>query len=128
MHPSVCGFHEDCVEGLASGSALVSRLDGRRVRDVAADDPVWEPVIAYIAAMAHAIVCGAGPQRIAIGGGVVTAQPHLLARIEAALSKSLNGYMQLPPIDGYVTPPALGDMAGPMGSIALATAACAAVA
>jgi fructokinase len=128
MHPSVCGFHEDCVEGLASGSALVSRLDGRRVRDVAADDPVWEPVIAYIAAMAHAIVCGAGPQRIAIGGGVVTAQPHLLARIEAALSKSLNGYMQLPPIDGYVTPPALGDMAGPMGSIALAAAACAAVA
>lgn len=122
-HPSVCGFHADCVEGLASGSALVSRLGGRRVRDVAADDPVWESVIAYIAAMAHALVCGAGPQRIAIGGGVITAQPHLLARIEAALVQSLNGYMKLPRVGDYITAPGLGGMAGPMGSIALAAAA-----
>jgi fructokinase len=127
-HPSVCGFHEDCVEGLASGTALVSRLGGRRVRDVAADDPVWESVIAYIAAMAHALVCGAGPQRIAIGGGVITAQPHLLARIEEALAKSLNGYMKLPRTGDYITAPGLGGMAGPMGSIALAAAALAAAA
>jgi fructokinase len=122
-HPSVCGFHHDCVEGLASGSALVSRLAGRAVRDVAADDPVWEPIVHTIAAMAHALVCGAGPERIAIGGGVVTAQPHLVARIEKALVETLNGYMQLPRIDGYVTRPGLGDMAGPMGSIALAATA-----
>lgn len=122
-HPSVCGFHTDCVEGLASGTALVSRIGGRRVRDLAEDDPVWEPVIEYLAAMAHALVCGAGPRRIAMGGGVITAQPHLLARIEAALAKSLNGYMTLPAIDGYIVAPALGDMAGPMGSIALAAAA-----
>lgn len=127
-HASVCAFHMDCVEGLASGSALVSRIGGRRVRDLGEDDPVWEPVIAYIAAMAHALVCGAGPQRIAMGGGVLTAQPHLLTRIEAALARSLNGYMTLPRIDGYITAPALGDLAGPMGSIALAAAACEAAA
>jgi fructokinase len=127
-HPSVCGFHADCVEGLASGSALVSRIGGRRVRDLGEDDPVWEPVIAYLSAMAHALVCGAGPRRIAMGGGVITAQPHLLARIEAALAKSLNGYMTLPRTGGYITAPALGDLAGPMGSIALAAAACEATA
>jgi len=122
-HPSVCGFHDDCVEGLASGSALVSRLAGRTVRELAEDDPVWDPIVAYIAAMAHALVCGAAPRRIAIGGGVLTAQPHLLARIEAALLESLNGYLPLPEGGHYVTKPALGDMAGPLGSIALAAAA-----
>jgi fructokinase len=90
---------------------------------VAEDDPVWEPIVHTLAAMAHALVCGAGPERIAIGGGVLTAQPHLVARIEKALVESLNGYMQLPRIDRYITRPGLGDMAGPMGSIALAAAA-----
>jgi fructokinase len=122
-HPSVCNFHRDCVEGLASGSALVSRLAGRAVREVAADDPVWDPIVGYIAAMAHALVCGAAPRRIAIGGGVLTAQPHLLERIERTLLDSLNGYMQMPEGEHYVTQPALGDMAGPLGSIALAAAA-----
>lgn len=122
-HPSVCNFHDDCVEGLASGSALVSRLAGRGVSELAEDDPVWEPIVEYIAAMAHALVCGAAPRRIAIGGGVLTAQPHLLARIEAALEKSLNGYMQLPKGEQYVCRPALDGMAGPLGSIAVAIAA-----
>ena len=40
--------------------------------------------------MAHALVCGAAPRRIAMGGGVLTAQPHLLARIERTLLDSLN--------------------------------------
>lgn len=127
-HPSVCGFHADCVEGLASGSALLSRLAGRTVRELAADDPVWEPIVHYIAVMAHALVCGAAPRRIAVGGGVLTAQPHLLPRIEQALRASINGYMQLPEGGPYVTAPALGDMAGPLGSIALAVAAEAAAA
>jgi len=122
-HPSVCNFHDDCVEGLASGSALVSRLAGRAVREVAADDPVWDPIVGYIAAMAHALVCGAAPRRIAIGGGVLTAQPHLLERIERTLLDSLNGYMQMPEGEHYVTRPALDGMAGPLGSIALAAAA-----
>jgi fructokinase len=68
-------------------------------------------------------VCGAAPRRIAIGGGVLTAQPHLLGRIERRLLDSLNGYMQMPEGGQYVTKPALDDMAGPLGSIALAAAA-----
>lgn len=119
---SSCRFHDDCVEGLASGSALALRLGERRVADVAADDPVWEPVVDALAALCHAIVCTAGPYRIAIGGGVVAGQPHLLARIEAGLVASLNGYMTLPAGRAYVAAPALGDKAGPLGAIALALA------
>jgi len=116
---SFCGFHDDCVEGLASGSAIKLRLGGRAAHDVGPEDPVWEPVVHVLAAMCHAIVCASGPRRIAIGGGVVTGQGHLLARIEVALRNSLNGYMRLP--EGpYIVAPALGDQAGPLGPIAVA--------
>jgi fructokinase len=126
---SVCRFHDDCVEGLASGSALVARLGGREVGEVGADDPVWRPIVHTLAMMCHALVCATGPLRIAIGGGVVSGQPHLLPRIDAALRDSLGGYMPLPGSDqGYVVAPALGPLAGPLGAIALAAAAHAPVA
>jgi fructokinase len=117
---SACIYHDDCVEGLASGSALVVRLKGRAVADVAADDPVWDPVVATLAAMCHSLVATTGPLRIAIGGGVLNRQPHLLPRIESALERSLGGYMDLPDTRPFITAPALGDLAGPLGSIVLA--------
>ncbi|RHW19306.1 ROK family protein [Sphingomonas gilva] len=119
-HQSVCGFHEDCVEGLASGTALVERLGGRAVRDVPPDDPVWTPIVDALAAMCHALVCTTGPRRIAIGGGVVSGQSHLLGRIETRLIDSLNGYLDLPKSGDYIVAPLLGVSAGPLGSIALA--------
>lgn len=120
LAPSACRYHDDCVEGLASGSALVLRLDGRPVEQVTPDDPVWDPIVATLGAMCHAIVATTGPMRIAIGGGMVAKQPHLVPRIAAALERSLAGYMDLPTLDGFIVAPALGDLAGPLGSIALA--------
>jgi fructokinase len=116
---SVCLYHDDCVEGLASGTALVARLDGRAVAELMPDDPVWEPIVHTLAAMCHALACATGPQRIAIGGGVVSGQPHLLPRIDDALRRSVGAYMPLPPRD-YIVAPQLGTLAGPLGSIALA--------
>ena len=122
--PSVCRYHDDCVEGLASGSVLLARLGDRSLDQVAPDDRLWDPIVAALASMAHALVCSSGPIRIALGGGVPTAQPHLLDRVNAALLDSLNGYMDLPP-GPYIVPPELGELAGPLGSIALAADACA---
>lgn len=120
MHRSVCDFHADCVEGLASGTALIARLEGREVKDVAPDDPVWAPMVDALAVMCHALVSTTGPHRIAIGGGVVSGQSHLLSRIEAVLVDSLNGYLNLPNPSDYIVAPLLGASAGPLGSIALA--------
>jgi fructokinase len=119
---SVCLFHDDCVEGLASGTALKARLGGRAVAEVTADDPVWSPIVDTLAAMCHGLVCTTGPLRIAMGGGVITAQPHLIAAVNRALVESLAGYMALPAPD-YVVAPELGALAGPLGAIAVAAAA-----
>ena len=117
--PGACSFHGDCVEGLASGTALKARLEARHVGSIEADDPVWTSVAHALAQLCHTIVCAACPMRIAIGGGVAERQPHLLPRIQELLIESLGEYMALPRAD-YVVPPELGAQAGPMGSIALA--------
>jgi fructokinase len=114
-----CPFHGDCVEGLASGSALRARF-GDDVTSLGPDHPVWDGVAWALAQLCHAIVCAAAPRRITIGGGVVDQQPQLFAMIQSKLAESLNGYVQLPEDGDYVRAPGLGQDAGPLGAIALA--------
>jgi fructokinase len=116
-----CPFHGDCVEGLTAGPSLKARI-GERVDGIAADDPLWDSVAWALAQLCHVIVCAAAPRAIAIGGGVVGNQPHLLERIAAMLVDSLAGYLTLPG-SPYLRAPALGDNAGPLGAIALAMTA-----
>lgn len=118
-----CPYHGDCAEGLASGPALKTRLGGRSFDEVSADDPLWETTAWTIAQLCHVIVCAAAPPAIALGGGVMDRQPHLLQRVNRMLGESLNGYMLLPGGSDYVRPPALGSNAGPLGAIALAMSA-----
>ena len=120
--PGLCPFHGDCVEGLASGSALRARF-GDQLEILTPDHPAWDGVAWTLAQLCHAIVCAASPRRIAIGGGVIEKRPHLLERIEAKLVASLNGYVRLPAERGYVRAPELGTDAGPLGAIALAMTA-----
>jgi fructokinase len=115
-----CPYHGDCVEGLASGPALQARLGGRDIADLAEDDPVWDAIAWTLAQLCHVIVCAAAPRAIAIGGGVIEGQRHLLERTQAMLVASLNGYMQLPRPGPYIRYPELGPDAGPLGAIALA--------
>jgi fructokinase len=115
-----CPFHGDCVEGLAAGPSLAARVGAERVQGLSADDPLWDSVTWALAQLCHAIVCAAAPRAIAIGGGVIDNQPHLLGRIQSKLVESLNGYMTLPQDGAYIRPPALGREAGPLGAIALA--------
>ncbi len=117
-----CPYHQGCVEGLASGSALAARY-GDRISTLAPDDPAWNSVAWSLAQLCHAIVCAAAPQRIAIGGGVLSRQPHLMPTIGSMLGYSLNGYMPLPDIDDFIRGPELGDQAGPLGAIAVAMTA-----
>lgn len=114
-----CPFHGDCVEGLASGSAIKARLGSEHVGTVGPDHAVWDTVVDALAQMAQVMVLATGPRRIVMGGGVIDRQSHLIARIEARLRGNLAGYVELP-VAPYILPPGLGDLAGPLGPIALA--------
>ena len=115
-----CPFHGDCVEGLASGPSLKARAGDAQLSP---DDAAWESVAWALSQLCHAIVCAAAPRAIAIGGGVIENNPHLLDRIESMLVESLSGYMHLPPQRPFVRSPGLGADAGPLGAIALAMGA-----
>jgi fructokinase len=114
-----CPFHGDCVEGLAAGPSIAARA----AVGAGPNDPVWNSVAWALAQLCHAVVCAAAPRAIAMGGGVITGQPHLLERVERMLIESLNGYMQLPEAAPYIRLPGLGADAGPLGAIALAMSA-----
>ena len=70
--PSVCPFHENCVEGLASGPAIARRLGANR-------------------ALAATLVLSWSPERFVWGGGVM-ATPQLIGLLRRALSRTLAGY------------------------------------
>ena len=120
--PGSCPYHGDCVEGLASGSSLQARF-GDGLGELEPDHPVWETVAWTLAQLCHAIVCAAAPRRIAIGGGVLERQPHLLGIIQAKLVESLHDYVRLPKDGDYIRSPELGAEVGPLGAIALAMTA-----
>jgi fructokinase len=115
--PGACPYHGDCVEGLASGHAIAARL-GRRTHDsLGPDDSLWDGVAWALAQLCHTIACATAPRRILFGGGVLRGQSHLLARVQKLLQASLAGYLALP--DDYLQPARLGNLAGPLGAIAL---------
>ncbi|MFM2288137.1 MAG: hypothetical protein RL684_1280 [Pseudomonadota bacterium] len=126
-----CPYHADCVEGLASGVAI-ERRTGVPAAQLPPDHPAWQSITHALAQLLHALVLATAPQRVLMGGGVLEGQPHLFARLRRELQRSLNGYVEPPrlcePIDGYIGPPSLAAMAGPLGALALAADALAAAA
>jgi fructokinase len=118
-----CGFHGACIEGLASGPAIQAR-SGQPPQALHADSPVWDTVTHALTQLAHILAVSVSPQKILVGGGVVSARPELLPRICRSLEGSLNGYLDMEEVasslDQYVVPPGLGTRAGPLGAIAVA--------
>lgn len=121
--PGICVFHGDCVEGLASGPAIEARV-GTPASKIAADHSVWDLVAHDLGQLLHTMVLTTAPQRIFLGGGVLSAQTHLFDRIQKELSRSLNRYIEAAElgegIAQYIVPPGLGTMSGPLGALALA--------
>ena len=118
----ICPFHGDCVEGLISGPAMATRAGGAG-EAIAPDHPAWDDFVHDAAAMLHNLVLTLAPARIAIGGGVVAARPELMGRMREALARSLAGYglfgAYAAQLEARLGPPGLGDMAGPLGALAV---------
>jgi fructokinase len=123
--PGVCPYHGDCLEGLASGPAIVARW-GQSAAALPSDHPAWALEAHYLALALQTFVCTLSPRRVVLGGGVM-AQPGLLAAVRRELTALLAGYLRAPAIaDGlshYVVAPALGSRSGVIGALVLAARA-----
>lgn len=125
LHPAdvgfagVCPFHGACLEGLASGPAVLARY-GASLSDLPADHEGRDVIAWYIA---NAVVTAQAmfePGRIVLGGGVM-GTPGLLERIQAEAERLGNGYFRGKAADVVVLP-GLGDRSGLLGALALAEA------
>ena len=116
-----CPFHGDCFEGLASGPAMKARW-GQLAETLKQGHPAWEMEAEYIALALQGVICTLAPQRVILGGGVMSAE-FLFPMIREKTLKYLNGYIRsalvLDEIEEYIVPPGLGTRSGILGGKAL---------
>jgi fructokinase len=122
-----CPFHGDCLEGLASGPAILAR-SGDSLEHLDAAHPQWDIEADYLGQLCAQLVLTLSPRRIVMGGGVMS-QARLLPLIRRRAQHWLNGYIDRSEIregmDEYIVAPALGAQAGILGALVLAMDAAA---
>jgi len=112
----VCPFHDDCVEGLASGSAIARRW-GTSLSELPQDHIAHDIVAYYLGQLVTVLQAVLSPQRIVIGGGV-SGTPGLLPRISRVAEALGNSYFG--DAAQILTTPGLGERAGLLGAVILA--------
>lgn len=117
-----CPFHGDCLEGLASGSAVKMRF-GHPV-DLAPDHLAWELEAYYLAQACLNLSLTSRVDKIVLGGGLLQAA-HLLPKIQTQYLSLMNGYLDQSESDvrELIVYAGLGDNAGLIGAAHLATGA-----
>ena len=117
----ICDYHSDCLEGLASGPAILART-GHRGDEIPADDKVWEFVSYYIAQAICNYILVLSPQKIILGGGVMQ-QEFLFPMIRSKVRELMNGYIateEMRNLDSYIVPSMLKGDQAIMGCMKLA--------
>lgn len=115
----VCPYHQNCLEGLASGTAIMRRWSVDSVSDLPIEHEAWDLEAYYLSLACANYSLTLSPQKIILGGGVMK-QKNLFAKIHKQLPIFLNGYIRHPSINDYIITPTLGEDSGIIGAIALA--------
>ena len=113
----ICPVHGDCIEGLASGPAIVARW-GASLSELRSGHPGLELVGWYLGQLAVTLQATLEPGRIVFGGGVLQA-PGLLASVRRQAAAIGAGYFR-GDAKQIIVAPGLGDRAGLLGALALA--------
>ncbi|MEP4077042.1 ROK family protein [Haloferula sp.] len=114
----VCPFHGDCLEGLASGPAMLKRW-GREAKDLSEGSQAWDFESHYLAEAAVTLLASVNPVKVVIGGGVSQA-PGFHAMVEKKLRERAKGYfVALEENSPFVVPPKHGQQAGIRGALML---------
>jgi fructokinase len=118
----VCPFHGDCLEGVASGPAIVARY-GAPLDALPSDHEAIAVVGHYLGQLAANVLLMISPERIIFGGGVMSSEP-LLRETRAAAAKLLNGYggygASAASLEQTIVAPGLGERSGIVGALVLA--------
>jgi fructokinase len=120
-HISSCPFHEDCLEGMASGTALRKRW-GRGAEDLGHLTGAATRLEAWYLARGIAGMCSVVPIDMVIIGGGLSKLPGLHAGVAAALAEASGSYPSVPFAEGgpIIASPELGDDSGVLGAIEMA--------
>ncbi len=116
-----CPFHDNCLEGLASGTAMTQRWQAP-IADLPREHPAWRMEAHYLAMMCVNLTHCYMPQKIILGGGVMS-QRQLFPMIHAEFSQLLNGYARaqvLTDAESYIVPSGCAGYAGQLGALILA--------
>lgn len=86
----ICPYHGDCLEGLASGPAILAAW-GASFADMPADHPAWAIQADYLGQLCATLILTVAPEHIVLGGGVM-AQERLVDAARQATAARLAGY------------------------------------
>jgi fructokinase len=118
----VCPFHGDCLEGLASGPAILARW-GMDLSQLPPMHPGRSIIAGYLAQLAVAITLLHSPERIVFGGGVMSDEP-MLQNLREATHALLAGYLPAlraaDDLDRFIQSPALAGDSALAGAIQMA--------
>ncbi|WP_381514273.1 ROK family protein [Sphingorhabdus buctiana] len=112
-----CPFHGDCLEGLASGPAIIARW-GQSLSELGPDHPGIGIIAWYLAQAMVTFQAVMEPERIVLGGGV-TGTPGLLDKVRKIASDAAANYFAGKAED-VICAPGLGDKSGLLGALAVA--------
>lgn len=116
---NICPFHQNCLEGYASGTAIEARW-GQPGHELDCDHPAWDLQARYLAHGAVNLTAAWSPDIIILGGGVLQ-QENLIGEVRAEFAKLAGDYWDaLPALEDYLQTPGLGQQAGIVGALALA--------
>ncbi len=116
----VCPFHGNCVEGLASGTAM-GKIWQQPAETLEDEHQAWDVQAQVLAKMCHNLMVNFSPEKIVLGGGVMN-KPGLLGKVIHYTHQSLNGYVSFPQntsLKDIISLPGLGERSGLFGALAL---------
>lgn len=116
----VCPFHENCVEGLASGRSM-SKIWNQPAETLSDDHLAWDIQAQVLGIFCHNLLLSFSPQKIILGGGVMN-KPGLIDKVITYTEHSLSEYLTLPDnvkLKDIIASPGLGQHSGLLGAYAL---------
>jgi fructokinase len=114
----ICPYHHNCLEGLTSGPTFNKRCN-KPGTQVPFNDPVWDIISFYIAQAVIQSTLLIRPQKIILGGGVIS-EPVVI-KVRAQFKQLFQDYLNIGSLNDYLTMPICPhNSSATVGNLALA--------